>query len=429
MPVNILAPKVPSVSKAARNALAIRNQEFSGKIAKTQLAGAETQNLLARKKLGSYDADQAASEKSQHYQTQARAITAALSSPDPTQATNIFKSLGGDPNTSITFEGDQVEMDYGKHTIKGSRNVVSEMFTKIGEDPKWAENPETWAWFSARGGSMDKKKAEDESTGTWGQSKEGIDGDGNPIKYVTNKEGQLKILSGVQPSPKKGMKVYDSNGNLIVDMGGGGDIQKKTMGDLEKKIINANEGLIRVSNIVKAFKPEYQEIPKRLGVAWTDIKAKMGVDISDNDKQELEDFSVYKQDSLENINLYIKEITGAQMSEKEANRLRKAQPDPGDGIFGGDSPPEFKAKLVNQYKKLKASSARYNYYLSKGIDETTLNNMINKGEVISLDKMNGIINQRGKELEKEIKEQNPDIDTQTLIGQIRSRLSQEFGGL
>ena len=223
------------------------------------------------------------------------------------------------------------------------------------------------------------------------------------------------------------MKIYDREGNLLVDMGGSGDIQKKTIGDLEKKVINTNEGLVRISNIVKSFKPEYQEIPTRLGVAWTDIKEKMGVDISGEDQQRLEEFSVYKQDSLENINLYIKEITGVQMSEKEAKRLKKAQPNPGEGIFDGDSPSEFKAKLVNQYKKLRAVSARYNYYLTTGIDEATLNKMVSNGAVVSLDKMNELINQRGKELEEEVKTQNPGMDTQSIMEQIKSRLAEEFG--
>jgi hypothetical protein len=428
MPNLLIQPaKVPSVSQAARNALAIRNQEFQGQVAQEQLKGTKTRNMLAEKQLGSYDEDRETVKKQRHHQLEASAITAALKGTTQEQQRAFYESAGGtNPDLKFNIAAGDVELDYGVHTIKGPGAIVSEMFDVISKDPQWAENPKTWQWFTKNGGSMTKRDPKG-TIETWGQPKEGLNEQGEPISYVTNKDGQVKVLSGVTPAAKKGMKIYDREGNLLVDMGGSGDIQKKTIGDLEKKVINTNEGLVRISNIVKSFKPEYQEIPTRLGVAWTDIKEKMGVDISGEDQQRLEEFSVYKQDSLENINLYIKEITGVQMSEKEAKRLKKAQPNPGEGIFDGDSPSEFKAKLVNQYKKLRAVSARYNYYLTTGIDEATLNKMVSNGAVVSLDKMNELINQRGKELEEEVKTQNPGMDTQSIMEQIKSRLAEEFG--
>ncbi len=228
----------------------------------------------------------------------------------------------------------------------------------------------------------------------------------------------------------KGMKLtVGPDGEVSFQTGVGSDegLSKKVRGNVEGKLVGALEGLARIGNIVKSFKPEYQEIPTRLGVAWTSLKEKFGVNVPKEDRAFLEEFSTYKQDALENINLYIKEITGAQMSEKEANRLRKAQPDPGEGLFDGDSPSVFKAKLVNQYKKLKLSTVRYSFYLKQGVDENTLGGMVKNGSVISLEQMEKVLKQKEEEYMGEIVVRDPLIDTQSLMDQVTQRMKDEFG--
>ena len=227
----------------------------------------------------------------------------------------------------------------------------------------------------------------------------------------------------------KGMKLtVGPDGEVSFQTGVGTEgLSKKVRGDVQVKMVGALEGLARIGNIVKSFKPEYQEIPTRLGVAWTSLKEKFGVNVPKEDRAFLEEFSAYKQDALENINLYIKEITGAQMSEKEANRLRKAQPDPGEGLFDGDSPSAFKSKLINQYKKLKLSTVRYSFYLKQGVDENTLGGMVKTGAVISLEKMEKILKQKEEEYIGEIVVQDPLIDTQSLMDQVTKRMKDEFG--
>ena len=174
-------------------------------------------------------------------------------------------------------------------------------------------------------------------------------------------------------SPQTGMEITTPEGLTIrtgVRTGGAGGMQKKTRGDIEKKLVGAREGLTRLRGIAAKFKPEFQEIPTRLGVAWTGLKARFGKGgVSSEDRQALTEFADYRRDAISNINLYIKDITGAQMSATETDRLRLATPDPGEGIFGGDDPITFEAKLGSAIQDIEKATVRYEHYLSQGITD------------------------------------------------------------
>ncbi len=89
---------------------------------------------------------------------------------------------------------------------------------------------------------------------------------------------------------------------------------------------------------------------------------KLGLPVSDEQKARLTEFSRFRQDAYDNMNRYIKEITGAAMSETEANRLRKAMPDPEN-----DSPAAFKAKIDHSMEILQAAGERYQKLRTEGL--------------------------------------------------------------
>lgn len=183
----------------------------------------------------------------------------------------------------------------------------------------------------------------------------------------------------------KGMKVTtNADGTVSIEMGGD-DVTVKTKSDIEKKIIDGTEAFNRIKTISDTYKPEYQEIGNRLAMTWTGIQSKFGQPVKKEDANKLAEWKKHQRKSIENINLYIKELTGAQMSELEADRLRLAQPDPGEKWWQGDNPITYKAKIDDILKYSRASIARFEYYKNQGISPNKIKEMIDAGKVISLD--------------------------------------------
>ncbi len=212
--------------------------------------------------------------------------------------------------------------------------------------------------------------------------------------WVTPEGDPITLPNNVQPP--EGSVPYSSGMDIEVTPEGttirtgvgraGGDVTRKTEGAIESKIIGGREQLARMQIIIDEFKPEYQEIGNRLAKTWTSIKAKFGRDVSPEDAAALTEFKKFQRKAIENINLYIKELTGAQMSEKEADRLRLAQPDPGENWWKGDDPITFKAKADDVMKYARAAVARYEYYRAKGLTHETIKNKIASGDIdINLD--------------------------------------------
>lgn len=136
---------VPSPSRAAQNALAMRRAQIG--------------NVLAEKQLSTFDEDREIQKHLRDIQTEANAINTALRAGDSKQATDIYKRLGGKSDTGITIKGENVSMDYGDHTFTGPMMAVSELMENISKDPKWANDPKTKAWSAARGISSTTSRA------------------------------------------------------------------------------------------------------------------------------------------------------------------------------------------------------------------------------------------------------------------------------
>ena len=230
----------------------------------------------------------------------------------------------------------------------------------------------------------------------------------------------------------KGMVIEsDGKGGFTIrtnaEQGGPSNLTKPNQTRVQEDLINNNESLVRLSSIMRSFKPEFQEIPKRMGIGWDQLKSKMGVNINDADKKQLEEFSNYRTNAIDNLNKEIRAQTGATMNKEEAKRITEVFPNAGTGIFDGDDPITTQSKIKNIYKKLVMTNARYSYYLKSGVDAATLKTLINSGDVMSLDEMETTINKRGKELENKIKAANPGIDNKSMVLQVKAALSREFG--
>jgi len=209
-------------------------------------------------------------------------------------------------------------------------------------------------------------------------------------------------------------------GKMFADPANVDALGKEGSNEIDKKMIAASENLTNLSSVRAQFKPEFQQIENRLGMAWTafaDKFKKGSALVKPEDRAQLESFSAYRSDALDTMNNYIKAITGAAMTDSEAKRILGALPAVGEGVFDGDGPTAFKAKLDAAFDKTAAAVARYRYAKQSGKDWQT----------IGIEQMKGIVRNRGKQLEQEMIRANPDIDRSALPAEVTARLKQEFG--
>lgn len=192
-----------------------------------------------------------------------------------------------------------------------------------------------------------------------------------------------------------------------------GELSKTTAGQVEQGALSDAAAITRLNNIQFSYKPQYQNIKFRTGQAWNTLRDKF-VDLPEAEKRQLAEYSQYKQNSLQNLNQTIKDITGAAMGVQEAERIIASLPNAGTDIFGGDSPTEFEAKLNNAVKQTKYALARKNYALKKGLN----------WENTPLDSMPSIINKRGKEIAEQYK---LDLKKPADLQIIDRQLAAEFG--
>lgn len=214
---------------------------------------------------------------------------------------------------------------------------------------------------------------------------------------------------------------------------------------LDEAILNATAGISRVNRITKNLDDDFLTIKGKFKAVFLNLKDKaqglLGIKkLTEDEATFLEKSSRFAQNAVENINLYIKEITGAQMSEAEAKRLRKAIADIGDSFLAGDGPIKFRAKLGEQLAKLNVSVARLFYIKKHGFTITRAKAdrgevkkgdatgfFDDRGNAITLERMPGIMSKRESEIMTKFKKDLPgrtqgEYDQLTL-----DRLSEEFG--
>lgn len=215
-------------------------------------------------------------------------------------------------------------------------------------------------------------------------------------------------------------------GKILLDADNTNRLGQAATNAVEKDLTAGFNQLGRLTEIQRQFKPEFLTWDKRAGFAWDALMDKTGFtrrSLTPQQTQELAEFSAFKQDATENLNRYIKEITGAQMSEAEAARLMRAMPNPGVGIFDGDSPTEFKAKLDNAIRSAQLAYARNAYLRRNGFAGTAEE----AARMVPLQKMQGIIQERTNGILQEVQRANPGVPPAQLAPLVRQRLRAEFG--
>jgi hypothetical protein len=232
-------------------------------------------------------------------------------------------------------------------------------------------------------------------------------------KFLMARINKLTETSGLQVRVNK-----DGSMELIqgpMKAGAAGGMQKPTQTQVEKELLTSTAALGRLVGIERQFKPEYQELGTRWSAMWAAGREKMGGKLQPQEEKSLGEYSEYRRRAINNLNLYIKDITGAALTIGEADRLMRGMPNPGSGIFDGDSPTEFQAKMKGLTGELRMAIARSNYIRKHGMTMDQL----------PLEQMAPIVNHRGREIENELKQKG--MKGPDLSAGVRRKLAEEFG--
>ena len=321
--------------------------------------------------------------------------------------------------------GDDIKKDEVKF---GTRTYTKT--DKKGNKTEWkAESPEDAAAAEEEGFTRGKTTEKKEPTDTKSAFGKMLD------EYFELPKDDPKRKLYEEKLATKGMKITTNpDGTTTIEMNAmqdGGSVAAPTKAKIEKDLLGANAQYASMVKVRKLFKPEYQ----MLGTRWKTFESKwkeklqdtplnkfIDTDLNDKDRKLLTDYSEYRREAIGNLNAYIKDVTGAQMSEKEAKRLMKAVPNPGMGLFDGDSPTEFKAKMDGVMDNLDRSIARYNYVLKNGLSKDALTN-----DTMSLESMDKIIQDRAKEIQKSIKSENTSFADDLISTMVTKQIQEEFG--
>jgi len=128
---------------------------------------------------------------------------------------------------------------------------------------------------------------------------------------------------------------------------------KRATAEIETRLIDVNESLGRLEAIREGFRPEFLTLPTKFAVGTLEAIEKAGFELAPEDRQKITEFETFRRNAIEGLNLEIQRLTGAQLSQFEAGRLRRGFPDPEE-----DAPTQFKAKLDSTIKSLRASAFR-----------------------------------------------------------------------
>ena len=198
---------------------------------------------------------------------------------------------------------------------------------------------------------------------------------------------------------------------------------KAAANKIDEGLLDTTQRIMQLSQIEKSFKPEWLEIGTRLGMEAANWKDKLGMSMDPKDTAKLTEYSEFRRNAIDNLNQYIKAITGAAMSEAEAKRILRGMPNPGQGLFDGDGPKAFKAKLDGVMKQAKLAEARLVYLKRNGMSLTDASGR----EIVPLERMPSLMNERAGQIERELRQKNPAWRLPDIQAATHRQLAQEFG--
>jgi hypothetical protein len=230
----------------------------------------------------------------------------------------------------------------------------------------------------------------------------GVAGNMMQTHAITMKGGKVESMEALGEPWDRKQFIETSSGDPIKE-----SKPYRVRMELDKEVLK--NARVRLTSIGKKFKPLYQTYLGKIGAGAGDFASKIGLLKATPEKfqEYVTKFKAFQQDVNANVNLYIKEITGAQMSEAEAGRLMKAMANL------QDSPQAFESKFNNSAAQLDAAIKR---------KEKIITDLLGEDKDMDYDKAN--------EIAKNVLASEPIQPFDSLIAELESGVSeQKTGGL
>lgn len=185
---------------------------------------------------------------------------------------------------------------------------------------------------------------------------------------------------GKPGKPASGMTVYGPDGKPIVETGGGrgggpsgqvvggsSALTKSEAAKTQDAILQLDQRSARLDAIAKSFDPAFLTYGPRINAAIEGQKSKLGMTLDPASEQGLQKFSEFKRSSAQELNQTLHDMSGSAVTPSEYDRQVQALPNAGTGMFDGDNPVDFQAKLKGTIEFVKQARRRYALALAEGI--------------------------------------------------------------
>lgn len=201
---------------------------------------------------------------------------------------------------------------------------------------------------------------------------------------------------------------------------GAESLSAKTVGRLEDEIINAAERMDRLRRIETFVDSSFLTRPTRAKIATLRqiVKTFGSQSIGPEQKELLDRFARFSQIVGRELDEYIVDITGAQMSEQEAKRLKKSIPNLDDDSV------TFMAKFDEIKRELELSVARLHHLRNQGIKGQSLSDLFGK---VSLRDTEAAMQRFSRRAAKSIRRSNPNLAQDEIERRATEMTLREFG--
>ena len=216
---------------------------------------------------------------------------------------------------------------------------------------------------------------------------------------------------------------YAAAGKALVDAAQGGGptgLGKTADNQNDKEEIAATNQVATLDNVKRSYDAKFLNIPARFKLWGNALASKFGT-LNPKDQEDLKAYTTFRQSSWHNLNRVLKDLSGTAVTENEMQRQLLDQPNPGQGVFDGDAPAEFDAKLKGQIAFAHSAVARARYLRAKGFTGKPWE------AGVAVEDMPKIINERGAQLEQQLKQQNPNANPMQLQEAVKGQIKKEFG--